>query len=150
MPVTEVAEKSPAINLAIREIKKELQKYAYGGVEVELVSDSKAIAYMDEEDIPSIIGKGGKRIDNIEKRLGIRIDIRAKNKNGIFPLVERSKKYVILRLKELSGSTVVYSGENYLFTTTVGKKGEIKIAKDSDISYKILENPSMVNVRLKI
>ncbi len=166
MPVEEIEGKIPGIwNLAIREIRKEMQKYTWSDVEVKVVSDSSATVYMDEEDIPNVIGKSGKNIDQIEKRLGIHLDIRERlEKKGkqkkiserqshdrissFVPKVERTKKYLILNVRELSGETVdVYSGDDYLLTATLGKKGDVKIGKDTDAAYRIMENPSIVTVR---
>ena len=160
MPVSEEGERPATWALAVGEIEKEVQKYARGAVEVEVVSDSSAVVYVAEEDIPNIIGKGGKNIDRIERKLGgIHLDIRerkeGKGKKGkheissFIPGVERTKKHVVLMVKGLSGETVdVFSGEDYLFTATVGRKGDVKIGKETETSYRIMENPSIVTVRL--
>lgn len=165
MPVGIIEVKPPGTwNLATREIQKEIQKYTHSAVDVEVVSDSSATVYMDEDDIPAVIGKGGKNIDQIEKRLGIHLEIREREKTGkevkrreresdissFIPVVERSKKHVILTIPELSRESVdVYCGEDYLFSATVGRKGDLKIGKDTDEAYRIMENPSLVIVRRK-
>ncbi|VVB93569.1 putative KH and PIN-domain containing protein [uncultured archaeon] len=167
MPVGETESKPKGMwNLAVREIRKEIQKYTRGAVDVNIVSDGSATVHMDEEDIAGVIGKGGKNIDEIERKLGIHLDIRERtetrekakkligreNKSVIssfVPKVERTKKYVVLTVAELSGQTVdVYAGEEYLFTATVGRKGDVKIGKDTDAAYRIIENPSIVTVKL--
>jgi len=159
MPVTGEAERPGTWALAAGEIEKEVQRYARSPVEVEIVSDSSAIVYADEEDIPGIIGKGGKNIDRIERKLGIHLDVREregrKGKKGrreissFIPAVERTKKHVVLTVKELAGETVdVYCGEDYLFTATVGRKGDVKIGKETEAAYRIMENPSSVTARL--
>lgn len=159
MPVTEEVERPGTWALAAGEIEKEVQKYARSPLEAEVVSDSSAIVYADEEDIPKIIGKGGKNIEKIERRLGIHLDIREKEErwgkkskheiSSFIPSVERSKKHVVLTVKELAGETVdVYCGEDYLFTATVGRKGDVKIGKETEAAYRIMENPSAVTVRV--
>ncbi len=162
MPVSEVEGKTRgAWRLAADAVKKEMHKYTRGSVDVRVGSNSNATVYMDEEDIPNVIGKGGKNIDQIEKRLGIHLDIRERLEgndkrasedmqiSSFIPKVERTKKYLILIIKELSGNTVaVYSGDDYLFTATVGRKGDVKIGKDTDEAYRIMENPSIVTVKL--
>ncbi|CAG0993650.1 hypothetical protein METP2_02770 [Methanosarcinales archaeon] len=166
MPVTGVEKERPATwGLAVREIEKELMKYTGNRVDVEIVSDSSATVYMDEEDIAGVIGKGGKTIDLIEKKLGIHLDIRERKADmpwkekskpkkesriiSFVPAVERSKKYVILTVKELSGTTVdIYSGDECLFTATVGRKGDVKIGKETETAFRIMENPSIVTMRL--
>lgn len=162
MPVLEIKMERPGTwALAVREIEKEIHKYTRSKVDVEVVSDSSATVYVAEDDIAGVIGKGGKNIDQIEKRLGIHLDIREKQEerregkrrakqeiSSFVPAVERSKKYLVLTVRELSGETVdVYSGEDYLFTATVGRKGDVKIGKETDAAYRILENPSIVTLR---
>ena len=166
MPVTGVGrERPPTWGLAAREIEKELMKYT-NNADVEIISDSSATVFMDEEDIAGVIGKGGKNIDLIEKKLGIHLDIRGRRKEkpakerqkspvlksevkSLVPSVERSKKYVILTVKELSGATVdVYSGDDYLFTATVGRKGEVKIGKETEAAFRIMGNPTIITMKL--
>jgi len=61
MPVGETEGKRPGMwALAGREIRKEMQKHTRSMVNVEVVSDSSATVYMDEEDIAGVIGKAGK------------------------------------------------------------------------------------------
>ncbi len=163
MPVEEVEGRKPGIwNLAAREIKKEIQKYSRSAADVKVDSDSSAVVYMDGEDIANVIGKGGKNIDHIEKKLGVHLEIREKPgskekikkeshviTSSFIPKVDRAKKYVILTVNELSGETVdVFYGDEYLFTATVGRKGDIKIGKDTDAAGRIIENPSIVTVKL--
>jgi ATPase len=159
MPVTGIEKERPGTwALAVGEIQKEIQRYTRSEVNVDVVSDSSATVYVDEEDIAGVIGKGGKNIDQIERKLGIHLDIREKEKkkktgkkeiSSFMPTVERSKKYVVLTVKGLAGETVdVYSGEDYLFTATVGRKGDVKIGKDNDSAYRVMENPSIVTFRL--
>lgn len=161
MPVNGVEKEQPSTwSLASKQIENELKKYSEYGVDVEITSDSSATVYMDEEDIAGVIGKGGKNIDLIEKKLGIHLDIREITKKkartedrrssikSFIPAISRSKKYVLLTVKELSGSTVdVYSGDDYLFRALVGKKGEVKIGKETEAAFRILQNPAIVSMR---
>lgn len=157
MPVSEQTERPGTWALATGEIKNEVEKYTRNPVDAEVVSDSSAIVYVAKQDIPAVIGKGGKNVDQIERKLGIHLDIRERGKEKkekheiltFIPRVERSKKYVILTVKELSGETVdVFSGEDYLFSATAGRKGDIKIGKETDAAFSIMGNPSVVNLRL--
>ncbi|HEX7628463.1 MAG TPA: PINc/VapC family ATPase [Candidatus Methanoperedens sp.] len=162
MPVTGVEIERPGTwALAAREIEKELLKYTRGTVDVDVESDSSAMVFMDEEDIAGVIGKGGKTIDLIEKKLGLHLDIRERKKEKVkskgkesgiksfVPAVERSKKYIILTVQGLSGETVdVYSSDEYLFTATVGRKGDVKIGKETAAAASIIDNPSIVTLRL--
>ncbi|MEM2924614.1 MAG: PINc/VapC family ATPase [Methanocellales archaeon] len=141
----ERVKKKPTWRLVERGIQKEVGRYAEGQVEVEMKSDSKAIVYLEEEDIPRVLGKGGKTIEKIEKALGISIDVRSilekreKTLGEKLPVkVEITDKHIILKVKGSPGDTVeIYAGENYLFTATIGRAGEIKISKGSTISDEI-------------
>jgi ATPase len=138
--------KKPTWKLVERGIQKEVGRYTEGYVEVEMKSDSKAVVYLEEEDIPRVLGRGGKTIEKIEKALGISIDVRSieeKRKEKIrgekLPVkVETTDKHIILKVKGSPGDTVeIYAGESYLFTATIGRAGEIKITKGSTISDEI-------------
>jgi len=64
------------------------------------------------------------------------------------PSTQSAHKQFNLNVAELSGETVdVYIGDNYLFTATVGRKGDVKISKDSQEAYQIMENTSIVTLR---
>jgi ATPase len=138
--------KKPTWKLVERGIQKEVGRYTEGYVEVEMKSDSKAVVYLEEEDIPRVLGRGGKTIEKIEKALGISIDVRSieekrkeKIRGGKLPVkVETTDKHIILKVKGSPGDTVeIYAGESYLFTATIGRAGEIKITKGSTISDEI-------------
>jgi ATPase len=62
--------------IAKQEIEREIRSVAHGHVDVELKGNNKAIVYVSEGDIGTVIGKGGGRISDIENRLGIEIDVR--------------------------------------------------------------------------
>jgi ATPase len=56
------------------DLKRSLGRYARGDLQVE-VSGNRAIVYAEEHEIPGLIGKGGRTVQAIEKRLGVRLDI---------------------------------------------------------------------------
>jgi ATPase len=162
MPVGETEERRSGMwALAGREIRKEMQKYTPSMVDVEVVSDTSATVYMDEEDIAGVIGKAGKNIDLIEKKLGIHLDIRERKAgrekvkkpekseiSSFAPMVERSKKHILLHVAKLTGETVdVYIGDDYLLTATVGRKGDVKIGKETEEAQRIMKNISLVTIR---
>lgn len=76
MPI-EVAQVKPAWRLAEKEVYRQIGKYVRGHVDVSMGSDSRVIVYLEQRDIPKVIGRGGKIIDKIEKELGINIDVRS-------------------------------------------------------------------------
>ena len=140
-------EKPPAIKLAEKRLKQEIKKFlpdVY--TEVELVSPHKAVIYADEFDIPTIIGKKGKRITEIEKKLGISIDVRSFEekmvempKEKIAVEVEEKKKQIVLRVSPDYAKKPLkfFGGEQYVFTATPSKKGIVKVNKNTPIGREL-------------
>jgi ATPase len=139
-------EKTPVQKIAEREIIKEIKRTVPGAhIEVDMKSDKRATVWMDEEYIPKLIGKKGKTIDEVEKRIGISIGVepfRAREVEEKFGVdVELSGNYVVLNFGKDNVGTpfdILVDGE-YLFTATVGKKGTIKIKNDIELASIILE-----------
>ncbi|WP_297469332.1 LAGLIDADG family homing endonuclease [Thermococcus sp.] len=140
-------EKAPALRLAEKRLKQEIKKFlpdVY--TEVEIVSPHKAVIYADEFDIPAIIGKKGKRITELEKRIGISIDVKSfaereaeKPKEKIPVEVEEKKKTIVLRVSPDYAKKPLkfYGGEQYVFTATPSKKGLVKVSKSTPIGKEL-------------
>ena len=159
MPTTKTLKgTSPAMNLAAKSIRDEFRRKTHGPVSVEILGDNKAVVFVNEAEISSIIGKNGKNIEKMEAILGIHIDVRPRGnkstpykneiENEIVNEIENeivisdvflAKKHVILNAQDLTFADVdvMVDGE-YLFTATVGRKGDIRIIKDSDIGQQLL------------
>ena len=139
-------EKTPVQKIAEREIIKEIKKTVPGArVEVDMKSDKRATVWMDEKYIPKLIGKKGKTIDEVERRIGISIGVepfRASGNEEMFNVdVQLSGNYVILNFgKDNIGTPFdILVKDEYLFTATVGKKGTIKIKKDIELAGIIMD-----------
>lgn len=140
MPIVE-QEKKPSWNLAEREIHKAMNRFTRSPIDVEMVSDDRAIVYVDENDIGRVLGKGGENIDRIEMGLGVHIDVRPfEEHESIGGLkVEETKRHIILNLQGHAGDTVDINVDGeFLFTATVGRRGDIKVTKGSDIAEELL------------
>ncbi len=148
MPVSEVSKK-PIWKLAEGEIREVMQRYVNGPVDVELISDNKVIVKVAEHEISQVIGKGGSTIDKIEKQLGLSIDVRELDGNSgekgsssseLRPVVEQTKRHLILDVPSVAKRDVeVLIGDEYLFTATVSRHGEVKIRKNSHVAADILD-----------
>lgn len=140
MPVTK-APKKPSWKLASREIEKELSHHVRGPVDVEMLTDSSAVIRVPHEEAARVIGKSGKNIEQIEKTLGMHIDVRTRDESSsISPRIEDTAKHLILWLDECAGESVdIYIGGDMIFTATVGRKGDLKIAKASEMAKHILK-----------
>ena len=148
VPITpgETSKSSQKDVLAKRMIEKEVRKYAgKADVFIEMPSGSRAVVYVDESAIPRLIGKEGRIINDVEENLGIKIDVRGidertiKEKEDVRFRIKRSGgNLIFLMAKSLSGEQVdFYVGEDFLFSATVGKTGEIRLDKDSELARTI-------------
>lgn len=136
-----------------REIQREIGRYSDGPVEVRMLSETKAVVYIDDKDVPAAIGKGGKNITAIVNKVGVGIDIRPKSEldaKQASPLEEEmqvaggvrirlDKKQLSIISPEHVGKIVdVFAGREYLFTATVNEVGEIHLGKNSTIAQEML------------
>ena len=128
----------------LRKIKKILPKKSK--VEVEVISPERANIYIPEELVPKIIGKNGKRIAEIEEKVGISLGVeviesKPVNKTPFEIDILHTKKQLILELGKDNGKQNfdVYIEDEYLLTATTSKKGEIKLKKGMELSDFIIE-----------
>jgi ATPase len=137
IPIGEAqARESPLAALAKQTILREVQKFdRYAGVDI---SGERAIVRVETDVIPKIIGREGSTVKELEKKLGIAIDIMPKSptlgKRIEFDLIESGAALIFSIDKRLVGKMAnFYSDDHLVFSATVGKKGQIRVAKDSDI-----------------
>lgn len=141
-------EKTPVQKIAEKEIVKEIKRRIPDAtVEVSMKSDKRATVRINEDNIPKLIGKKGKTIDEVEKKIGISIGVEAlevkeikKLENSFKVDTEISGNYVVLNFKKNVVGTPfdILVDEDYLFTATVGKKGNIKIKQDIELATIII------------
>jgi ATPase len=116
-----------------------------GDIEVELVDDHKAKIYVEESEVPRLIGKGGENIKRLEKEVGLSLDVEgvepgrfggapSKSKGvEVTPNILRTKKDLLLYVQpEFANSdcVIVVEGDD-VFTGTVSRKGEIRLRAGS-------------------
>lgn len=144
-------EKSSVDEIAEKEILKRVKRIIpKSKIKVEIVSPERANIYINEKYIPKIIGKNGKRIAEIEKKVGIGLGVEPiedsveelKRGDSTYVEVIETRKQVILDLgKANEGENFdVYIGGEYLLTATTSKKGEIKIKKGIELADIILDS----------
>lgn len=138
-----------------KDIQREIGRYTDGYVDVQMLSDTKAVVYIEDKDVPAAIGKGGKNIAAIVNKVGIGIDIRPRSElekaavtapaeeelhlgGGV--KIRMDKKQLAISCPEQSGKIVdVFAGKEYLFTATVSDSGEIHLAKNSTIAQELIK-----------
>ncbi len=142
MPVSKESRRpSPSWRLASREIEKEIAHHVRGPFQVEMLTDSSAVIHVPQDEAARVIGKAGKNIDQIEKNLGLHIDVRTQDAPVLAtPKVEETAKHLIIWLEGMAGESVeVFVGEEPVFTATVGRRGDIRVAKSSEMAKRIVK-----------
>lgn len=147
IPVAKVEKKSGASLLAARSIERALQRYAEH-VTVDVVSEHKAVVYVPKKAIAGIIGREGKNINQLEKELGVSIDVRELGTEDAKPegtpiaheLAETSKYFECYFNKNLIGTDVdLYTDDQYLATFNVGKKSVVRIKKSNPVGKTLIK-----------
>ncbi|BBL69134.1 PINc/VapC family ATPase [Methanoculleus chikugoensis] len=150
-PVAE-PEENVTWKVAGKEVQREIGRYTSGPVEVRIISDNKAVVYIEDKDVPAAIGKGGKNVSAIVNKLGIGIDIRPRSELEAQKPIEEEmhlaggikirldKKQLTIVSPENKGKIVdVFAGKEYLFTATVNEEGDILLAKNSTIAQEMIK-----------
>lgn len=143
---------SPARKLAAQSIKDAIKHYDKNA-EVELTSDTRATVRVNTDVIPRLIGTKGKNISELEKRLGIKISVEPKGgtfkKDLHWEFEEHGNTIYLGVAPELTGKRIeIYSGEDFLFSAFVGKKGMIKVGKNSSVGRAVLSAITSKNLRI--
>lgn len=60
-------------------IRAEIRRLIGGDVEVRMISADSALVIADEEDVSRIIGRGGRTVERLERKLGVRIEVRSRD-----------------------------------------------------------------------
>ena len=142
VPVEEVRKESALERLARERILQEIRRFDKKA-EVEFLNENRIVIRVDNRIIPRIIGKNGSMISYLEKKLGIGIDVEPRipslGREVSFVLNERGKSIDFEFDSKYAGKIAsIYIGEEFVFSATIGKKGKIKVSKDSEIGRKLL------------
>ncbi|MDI6798933.1 MAG: PINc/VapC family ATPase [Candidatus Aenigmarchaeota archaeon] len=143
VPVEATKRVNAVRKLASERIMQELRKFD-PNAEVELVSDEKAVVRVENEIIPRLIGKNGSTISKLEKRLGIRIEVEPRipaiGKEVHFEIQETGNSLEFIFDRRLVGKIAsIYIENSFLFSATIGKKGNIKVTKSSEIGKELVK-----------
>jgi ATPase len=146
VPISKRTEKVGIAKLAEDKVKETFKRYD-PNVEVEILSDNRVKVFVDEQCIASIIGKGGSNINDIEKFLKVHIDVVQKDSNHSSRMnhdlpftFSESKTALLLTVSREFTSTHadIYANDKYLTSVKIGKKGQIKIPKRSDVARDLM------------
>ncbi len=123
----------------IKEVIKRFDPHA----EINIISDDRVRILVNKEVIPKIIGRGGSTISEIEKLLGIKIDVEAKiltiGDEMQFSVTESGAHIYFIVDENLIGKKInLFLNEELLLSNLIGKKARLKIDKKSEQGIKIL------------
>ena len=153
VPVTKQGETVGIQKLAEDKIKDYFQKYD-SNVQVDILSENRVKVSVHEDCIASIIGRGGTNINEIEKFLNVHIDVVAKDSESLslgsddipFSFSESKTTLLLTVNREYTSMyTDIYVNNNFFASVRIGKKGQIKIPKRSDIGRNLLNSTSSKN-----
>jgi len=153
VPVGKKVDKIGIEKLAEDKIKETFRRYD-PNAEVEILSDNRVKVMVNERNIASIIGRGGSNINEIEKLLKVHIDVVEKSSDDI-SLTSNDLPFSFSELKTAILLTVnrdftsmhadIYANEKFVASVKIGKKGQIKIPKRSDVARTLMDFSSSQN-----
>ena len=153
VPVTKRGEKVGIEKLAEDKIKDYFEKYDSNAL-VEILSENRVKVIVNEDCIASIIGRGGININEIEKFLKVHIDIVAKDSELLsltshdLPFSFSESKTALLLTVDRGYTSMhvdIYTNDKFFASVKIGKKGQIKILKRSDIGRNLLNTTDSQN-----
>ena len=155
VPVAKKVDKVGIQSLAEEKIRDVFARYD-PQAQIEILSNNKVKVSVDESRIASIIGRGGSNITEIEKRLKVHLDIVPKKQSD--PVLPTPVKGLTFATSETRNALLFTVGKNYasmhgaihihqkfISSVRIGKKGQIKIPKHSQIARDIANLASSHN-----
>lgn len=136
---------SKLVERAVKDVLRHFTKHA----EVEINGENSCIVYVPEEKISKIIGRNGKNIERIEKKLGMRVDVRAlqdsrgreRPPKGLHYELSVQENRLVFSLggQHANKDLEIFIDGEFLFAAKVGKDGKIKLNRDSELAQAITE-----------
>ncbi|NOQ45022.1 MAG: ATPase [Nitrosopumilus sp.] len=146
VPIGKKPQKVGIEKLAEDKIRETFKRYDPQS-EVEILSDNRVRVSVDKQAIPSIIGRGGSNINDIEKSLNIHIDVVERDSSSNpgsgdlpFSFSESKTSLVLTVSKEFTSLHAdIFVNDKYVTTARIGKKGQIKIPRRSDVAKNLMQ-----------
>lgn len=136
MPLDQVSSrKTGASAFAERQLKQALRRHVQGPFDVEM-RGNRATVYAESWAVPGIIGKGGRTVQGLEARLGIKIDVKSRDVSDgpIHPKgVKRtgSNVFIILGADQGSRTYEVRADDGVIGEARASNQGKIRFKGDS-------------------
>ncbi len=147
IPVSKKAKKFGIEKLAEDKVRDAFRRFD-PRAEVEVLSENSVKVKVDKQCIPSVIGRGGSTINELEKVLQVHIDVVPRDSIDSSEGYEipfnfsESKTSIILDVgKENSNEHGdVFVNDKFLTSSRIDRKGRLKISKRSDAGRHLLKN----------
>ena len=142
VPVTE--EKENALQKLAAEQIKDVFRGFDPRAKIEFVSDNRVLVKVRNDVVPQVIGKEGKMIKKLEEKIGLSIDVEPSVKSLGKEIrsygVSETGAFLIFKFKKKFSNENMnfYVDDDYAFSATVGRKGEVKVKKKSDVGRYVL------------
>jgi len=153
MPISKKATSFGVEKLAEEKVKDTFKKFD-PRAEVEILSENNVKVKVDKQAIPSIIGRAGTNINRLEKMLNVHIDVVERDQSSEaltnyelpFSFSESKTSLILSVSREYTGMHAdVYVNEKYMTSSRIGRKGQIKVPKRSDVAKRLLQLASSQN-----
>ena len=159
MPVSKKNKKNGMELLAEKEIIDIIRRFD-PNPSVEFLSESRIRVFVSKESIPSIIGRNGNTIKELENELNLHIDVeessfeqKVNNYAIPFDFLESRTALLLDVGREYSGSAAeIFVNNEFLISSKINRKGNIKILKrssDGKLFSKVVNSKNDIEVFLK-
>lgn len=154
VPVSKQEAKSGIYKLAEEKIRETIRRFD-ANPEIEILSDSGIRVRVRKDSMPSIIGKGGSTISDLEKILHVHINVEPKeseDSNGSYSS-QQSRGSAQFDFSESTNSLLfqvdkknnglfadIYIKGDYVTTARVARHGKIKLSKRSDAGRRLMRS----------
>jgi ATPase len=143
IPISKEAKSGGIERLAESKIKDVIRRFD-SDAEIEILSNNSIRVRVDKKSIPLLIGRGGSTINELEKNLGVHIDVEEKvssdsRQSEWFEMSESGNNLILEVDEGKSGMDAdIYVKGRHLVSSRIGKKGRITIAKRSSPGKRII------------
>jgi len=144
IPISKEAKSGGIERLAESKIQDTIRRFD-PDAEIEILSNNSIRVRVDKESIPSLIGRGGSTINELEKMLGVHIDVEPKHttleriRGEPFDMAESGNNLILEIDDSKAGMDAdIYVNERHILSTRVGKKGRIIISKKSSSGKRLI------------
>ncbi|TSA17798.1 MAG: ATPase [Nitrosopumilales archaeon] len=144
IPISKEAKSGGIEKLAESKIRETIRRFD-SEAEIEILSNNSIRVRVDKEVMPSIIGRGGATINDLEKTLGVHIDVESKEETSFgkgewFEMSESGNNMILeVDTSKTGMSADIYVKDKLVTSSYVGKNGKIIISKKSDSGKRIMK-----------